>query len=365
MKRKNFSNLKIEVQKEKNTQFEHENYIAGVPPFLRGINSTMYVQQDWISNTLIENSSPNKANTVLKQKIEEGNTNFIFYLNTDNNTGIKVNSTEEMTILFNSVPLNKINITLKTDYYSLAYFAIFSLTINKLGYNPEDLNVTFLHNLHSQRTKKELNLLLTYLANKSKLNWNISIANNFENTIEKELSNLLFESYINFNLLKNENSKINTLASKISFNWNIEKSYPTEIAKYRAARFLWAKLTSLFPAISASSQALKIHVINNNLNDGITAITGGVQSIISTKKDTNFIKHHTYISKTVDPWGGSTIVEEYTKNISINTWNLFLELQKSKAKETIYNGNPNIIDLAIKKAEKKAILDEINEIIEQ
>ena len=229
MKRKDFSNIKIEVQKEKNTFFEHENFIAGTPPFLRGIHSFPQENHSLASNT---------QNTVIK------------------------------------------------------------LDINNLDFN------------------NKINL---FIENQAK-NSTISISNKKAINSEIEIAQLLFKVHNSFSEEIKKGLKIDLIASKISFSWSTTNYLPYEIAKIRATRLLWAKMVNQFQPKKPKSLALKIHIEGISYLTSFISITGGTQNT-STQNNSN-----TFIDKTIDPWAGSTTIEELTENFIKKTWKLFLTL---------------------------------------
>ena len=239
MKRKDFSNIKIEVQKEKNKYFEHENYIAGTPPFLRGVHS--FPKDQYPLNQ-------NKQNTIIKLDLSD--------------------------IDFN----NKINETLEN--------------------------------------KTETSL--------------ISISNNTEVNSEIQIAELLLKTHKLFAECIKTGIKIDAIASEISFSWNTTNNLPSEIAKIRATRLLWAKMINQFQPKNTKSLALQIHIEEDDYLSLLIAITGNTQY---DSKNNNFLKQNsteTFTTKTIDPWAGSTVIEKLTEDFTLKTWNLFSTLLKKE-----------------------------------
>jgi len=208
MKRKDFSKLKIEVQNSKDKHFEYEDYIAGAPPFLRGIHTTMYIQTPFKTTNL-------------------------------NNTPISENNFSEI-----------------------------------------------------------------------------------------ELANFLTES---FNTIKNslqENISIDKAVSKIYFQTIIDKNQFDEIAKFRAARLLWAKMINGFNPKKQESLALKIASVINTSEHALSAILGGCQSLASNETTHLFFEEETGILNTIDPWAGSTYLEKRTEEITNKAWAIFKKENK-------------------------------------
>lgn len=205
MKRKDFSNLEITVQNKKDRIFEHEHYIAGIAPNLRGIYATMYFK------------------TPLETKIT-------------------------------------------TDSFSEEY-----------------------------------------------------------TTPEIELSTFLTKSLNCIQKGIDANATIDTIVSKLAFETTIGRNHFDEIAKMRAARMLWSKLIKQFNPKNQSSFALHINATIETSFDAFQAILGGCQCIVSKDKKHLFFEEETGILKTIDPWAGSTHVEQRTEEIATKSWLLFKE----------------------------------------
>ena len=226
MKRKDFSKLKLEVQTEKEQYFEQEEFIAGVPPFLRGISTTMYLQHSIKTISAIEND------------LVETNSEKLIEKKLSNDT-------------------------------------VISLSVKEI-------------------------------------------------TPEIELSSLLKKASTIFKIGHSLGFSTDLIASKIAFNLQSKNDTFTEIATMRAARFLWANFVKQLSPKNPESLALQISIDSkNDYSKTVTAIFGGVQNVVSTAETIRFIENETLITKTVDPFAGSTILEQLTENIILKSSNLF------------------------------------------
>lgn len=233
MKRKNFSNLKIETLTEKTIHFKHEGFIAGAPPFLRGINSFTTKTSNLKQKSLINQYDINTIN--LENELEA------IYLKKDKNTAI----------------------------------------------------------------------LLT---------------NNNQSNAKIQVAELLVKATT---IIKNSISKkieIDTIAPSIYLGWNTTNNLPFEVAKIRATRVLWAKFMLQFKPKNQHTLALKILITNNNSTANLIAETSGAEIHNANSEISNYFKNETFISKTIDPWAGSTVVEKLTENFYTKTWDLYLNL---------------------------------------
>ena len=145
-----------------------------------------------------------------------------------------------------------------------------------------------------------------------------------ENTTpEVELSIFLAESLNYIQKGIDANATIDNIVSKLTFETIIGNNHFDEIAKLRAARMLWSKLIKQFNPKNQSSFALHINATIETSFDAFQAISGGCQCVISKDKKHLFFEEETGILKTIDPWAGSTHVEQRTEEIAAKSWLLF------------------------------------------
>ena len=153
---------------------------------------------------------------------------------------------------------------------------------------------------------------------------------------------------------------IDSFAPRLSFFWGVGMSHFMEVAKLRAARLLWAKIVKQFNPKNPKSMALRTHCQTsgwsltaqdpfNNITrtciEGLAAVFGGTQSLhtnaldeaialptdFSAKiaRDTQlYLQTETDITRTVDPWGGSFFLEDLTKKIADDVWDIINEIEK-------------------------------------
>ena len=153
---------------------------------------------------------------------------------------------------------------------------------------------------------------------------------------------------------------IDDFAPRLSFFWGIGMNFYKEIAKMRAGRLLWAKLIKTFDPKDDKSMALRTHCQTsgwslteqdpyNNVArttiEALAAVFGGTQSLHTNSFDeamalpTDFsakiarntqkiIQEETDITKAIDPWGGSEVIEKYTKELAEKAWEYILEIEE-------------------------------------
>ncbi len=386
MKRKDFSDLEIKVQNTKEISFVHENYIAGIPPFLRGIYTTMYFQKPFETQLLVNFSSPEKSNAFIKENVLKGYKSFVLDINTGSfskiTSGISIPSIEIMKVLLKDIQLKDLSITLTTNNSILTVLGLFIAATNQLGIAQNNLNLSVIINSKNSITDSDFNqntieAIFTYV-NKYLPNFNtISIASpttQSDKSFETEFALLLAAAFENISHCISKGLKIDTIAPKISFNYDFGKNHFFEISKMRALRMLWAKMMLQFNPKQNQSLALQIHSKNyfSNINQVVSAQFGGAQSAISTNIISEFIIKETYIFKTIDSWAGSTSLEKLTEKILNNTWNHFKEIQGKggfssfinkddsvKIDFNQHNFKNNLLELIIKEAENDVSLEQL------
>ena len=167
MNRKNFSALSIQTQHEKISYFEHEDFIAGTAPFLRGIEATQFLKKNLTTQLLVNFSSPKKSNTFIKEHISAGYKAIILDVNTspDKTSGILITSIDEMKLLLEGISLNELSITLTTKNAILTVLALFIAATKQLGIAKENLNLSVNYNLKNAiiNTKFQQNILESIL----------------------------------------------------------------------------------------------------------------------------------------------------------------------------------------------------------
>ncbi len=325
MKRKDFSDLKIETQNEKDVYFEHEEFIAGTAPFLRGICPTMYLEKPLETKILVEFSSPEKCNTFIKEHITKGYKNFTFHLNFNNikplnnkeNEGILISNAEDIKVLFKEIDLQKLGITIYIENNIINVFELLNLGLKEQNIAIEDLNLNI-----QLTTSANIIDVFEYFIQHNIKSVEISNASSTE-TPEADLANLLFSSYVCIQHHISKDNTIDSIANKISFNLKLGSKHFIEIAKARAARMLWAKMIHLFNPKKQTSFALELHATVEDATNVLPAIFGSYQSVTSFETEQLVALEETNITKTVDPWAGSNYMEQKTAEIVSKGWLLF------------------------------------------
>ena len=396
MDRKNLQHLNFldseTVQKNKYKKFKHQNFVAGFPPYLRGPYSTMYVRRPWTIRQYAGFSTAEDSNAFYRRNLEAGQKGLsvAFDLATHRGydsdhkrvegdvgkAGVAIDSVEDMKILFDQIPLDKMSVSMTMNGAVLPIMAFFIVAAEEQGISTEALSGTIQNDI-----LKEFMVRNTYIypptpsmriisdifeyssKNMPKFN-SISISGYHMQeagaTCEIELAYTLADGleYIRTGIAAGMD--IDSFAPRLSFFWAIGMDHFTEIAKLRAARLLWAKLVNKFNPKNQKSLALRTHCqtsgwslteqdpFNNVARTCIEAAAaafGGTQSLHTNALDeaialpTDFsariarntqiyLQKETQITKTVDPWAGSEFIEKKTEEIADKAWELIQEVEE-------------------------------------
>ena len=396
MDRKNLQHLNFSdsetVKKNKSKKIKHQNFVAGIAPYLRGPYSTMYVRRPWTIRQYAGFSTAEDSNAFYRRNLEGGQKGLsvAFDLATHRGydsdhervegdvgkAGVAIDSIEDMKILFDQIPLDKMSVSMTMNGAVLPIMAFFIVAAEEQGISTEALSGTIQNDI-----LKEFMVRNTYIypptpsmriisdifeyssKNMPKFN-SISISGYHMQeagaTCEIELAYTLADGleYIRTGIAAGMD--IDSFAPRLSFFWAIGMDHFTEIAKLRAARLLWAKMVKKFNPKNQKSLALRTHCqtsgwslteqdpFNNVARTCIEAAAaafGGTQSLHTNALDeaialpTDFsariarntqlyLQNETQITKTVDPWAGSEFIERKTEEIANKAWELIQEIEE-------------------------------------
>mgnify|MGYP001017009746 FL=1 len=403
------------------THFLQENYAAGIQPFLRGPYSSMYVNQPWTIRQYAGFSTAEKSNEFYKKNLSQGQKGLsvAFDLATHRGydsdhervqgdvgkAGVAIDTVEDMKILFDEIPLDKISVSMTMNGAVLPILAFYIVAAEEQGVEQKLLSGTIQNDILKEfmvrntyiypamPSMKIISDIFEYTSkNMPKFN-SISISGYHMQeagaTPEIELAYTLADGleYIRTGIAAGLNS--DDFAPRLSFFWAIGMQHFKEIAKMRAARLLWSKIVAQFNPSSAKSLALRTHCQTsgwslteqdpfNNVTrtciEALSAALGGTQSLhtnaldeaialptdFSAKiaRDTQiYLQKETEICRIVDPWAGSEYVEKLTDEIAQKAWILIEEVES-------YGGMTKAIEAGIPKmrieeaaAQKQARID--------
>ena len=399
----------------------------GLAPFLRGPYTSMYVMQPWTIRQYAGFSTAEASNAFYRKNLAAGQKGLsvAFDLAThrgydsDNErvvgdvgmAGVAIDTVEDMKILFDQIPLDQMSVSMTMNGAVIPIMAFYIIAAEEQGVQPHQLAGTIQNDI-----LKEFMVRNTYIyppapsmrivadifkycsSNMPKFN-SISISGYHMQeagaTPEIELAYTLADGIEYVRTGIKSGLKVDDFAPRLSFFFGIGMDHFMEIAKLRAARFLWYKLMQQFAPQNAKSFMLRTHCqtsgwslteqqpFNNVARtciEALAAALGGTQSLHTNSLDeaialpTDFsariarntqiyLQQETHICKTVDPWGGSNIVEALTEKIIEDAWKLIEEVEQlGGMQKAIETGIPKLrIEEAA--AKKQGKIDGGSEII--
>lgn len=381
---------------------EHLDYVAGLPPFLRGPYSGMYAIRPWTIRQYAGFSTAAESNAFYRRNLASGQKGLsvAFDLATHRGydadhprvvgdvgkAGVSICSVEDMKVLFDGIPLNKMSVSMTMNGAVLPVLAFYINAGLEQGAKLEEMAGTIQNDI-----LKEFMVRNTYIyppefsmriiadifeytsQNMPKFN-SISISGYHMQeagaTCDIELAYTLADGLEYLRAGVNAGMDIDSFAPRLSFFWAIGMNFFMEIAKMRASRMLWAKIVSQFNPKNPKSLALRTHSQTsgwslteqdpfNNVGrtciEAMGAALGHTQSLHTNALDeaialpTDFsariarntqiyIQEETYVCKEIDPWAGSYYVESLTNEIAHRAWAHIQEIEKlggmAKAIET-------------------------------
>ncbi len=368
------------------------DFLPGVAPYLRGPYTTMYVRQPWTIRQYAGFSTAEESNAFYKRNLAAGQKGLsvAFDLATHRGydsdhervvgdvgkAGVAIDSVEDMKILFNEIPLDKISVSMTMNGAVLPILAFYIVAAEEQGVSQDQLSGTIQNDI-----LKEFMVRNTYIyppTPSMKI-----IADIFEYTSQKiprfnsisisgyhmqeagatpvlEMAYTLADGYEYVKTGLEAGLKVDDFAPRLSFFWAIGMNFPQEIAKMRAARMLWAKLMQEFEPQNKKSLMLRTHCQTsgwslteqepyNNIGrtaiEALAAALGGTQSLHTNALDeaialpTDFsariarntqiiLQEETQICRTADPFGGSFMIESLTNEMANQAWEYIQEVRE-------------------------------------
>ena len=385
---------------------DHIDYLSGIPPFLRGPYSTMYVQRPWTVRQYAGFSTAEESNAFYRRNLAAGQMGLsvAFDLATHRGydsdhprvvgdvgkAGVAIDSIADMKILFDQIPLDKMSVSMTMNGAVLPVLAFYIVAAEEQGVKHEQLTGTIQNDI-----LKEYMVRNTYIyppevsmriiadifkftaKNMPKFN-SISISGYHMQeagaTADLEMAYTLADGleYVRTGIKTGMN--IDEFAPRLSFFWAQGMNYFMEVAKMRAARLIWAKMIKQFNPKNPKSMSLRTHSqtsgwslseqdpFNNVVRtciEAMAAALGHTQSLHTNSLDeaialpTDFsariarntqlyLQDETYITKVIDPWGGSYYVEALTDALLKKGWEHILEVDS-------YGGMTKAIEAGIPK----------------
>ncbi|MCC4213305.1 methylmalonyl-CoA mutase [Leeuwenhoekiella parthenopeia] len=370
---------------------QHLDFAAGIPPYLRGPYSTMYVSRPWTIRQYAGFSTAEESNAFYRRNLKAGQKGLsvAFDLATHRGydsdhervegdvgkAGVAIDSVEDMKILFDQIPLDEMSVSMTMNGAVLPIMAFYIVAAEEQGVKPEELQGTIQNDILKEfmvrntyiyppaPSMRIISDIFEFTAKEMPKFNSISISGYHMQeagaTCDIELAYTLADGLEYLRTGIAAGMSVDDFAPRLSFFWAIGMNHFMEIAKMRAARMLWSKIVQQFNPKNKKSLSLRTHCqtsgwslteqdpFNNVARTTIEAAAaafGGTQSLHTNALDeaialpTDFsariarntqiyLQKETEITRTVDPWAGSYYVENLTHEIAEKAWAHIQEIE--------------------------------------
>jgi len=406
---------------------EYTDTMPGMSPYVRGPQATMYAGRPWTIRQYAGFSTAEESNAFYRKALDAGGqgVSVAFDLATHRGydsdhprvagdvgkAGVAIDSVEDMKILFDSIPLDKVSVSMTMNGAVLPVLAGYIVAAEEQGVAQEQLAGTIQNDILKEfmvrntyiyppaPSMKIIGDIIAYCSGNMPRFNTISISGYH---IQEAGANAALElaytladgkEYIRTAIAAGLG--IDDFAPRLSFFWGIGMNFYMEIAKMRAARLLWTRIVAEFSPQNPKSSMLRTHsqtsgwslteqdpynnVVRTTI-EAMAAVFGGTQSLHTNALDeaialpTEFssriarntqlvIQEETGITKVVDPWGGSYMMESLTQDIADKAWELIQEVEEAGGMaKAIETGMPKLrIEEAA--AKKQARIDRGDDVI--
>ena len=384
--------IKPIYRKDDSENVEHVPSYPGIAPYTRGPYPAMYVNRPWTVRQYAGFSTAEESNAFYRRNLEMGQKGLsvAFDLATHRGydsdhprvvgdvgkAGVAIDSIEDMKVLFSGIPLEKMSVSMTMNGAVLPIMAFYIATAIEQGVNQSQLTGTIQNDILKEymvrntyiyppeMSMKIIADIFGYTSTYMPKFHSISISGYHMQEAgapaDLELAYTLADGieYVKTGL--KAGIPIDTFAPRLSFFWGIGMNYFMEVAKLRAARFLWAKLMKQFNPGNEKSLALRTHSqtsgwslaeqdpfnnIARTLIEAHAAALGHTQSLhtnafdeaialptefsASIARNTQlFLQEETGITNVIDPWGGSHYVESLTNSLIEKAWGHLEEIEE-------------------------------------
>lgn len=370
---------------------EHLEFVAGIPPFLRGPYSTMYANRPWTVRQYAGFSTAEESNAFYRRNLAAGQKGLsvAFDLATHRGydsdhprvegdvgkAGVAIDSVEDMKILFDRIPLGDMSVSMTMNGGVIPVMAFYIVAAEEQGVALDQLSGTIQNDILKEFMVRNTYIypplpsmriigdIFSYTSQHMPKFNSISISGYHMQeagaTADLELAYTLADGLQYLKTGIDAGLDIDAFAPRLSFFWAIGMNVFMEIAKLRAGRLLWAKIVKQFNPKNPKSMSLRTHCqtsgwslteqdpLNNVARtciEATAAVFGGTQSLHTNSFDeaialpTDFsariarntqlyIQQETDITKAVDPWAGSYYVEKLTHELVHRAWELIEEVE--------------------------------------
>ncbi len=401
--------------------------LPGFEPYLRGPQATMYAVRPWTIRQYAGFSTAEESNAFYRKALAAGGqgVSVAFDLATHRGydsdhprvtgdvgkAGVAIDSVEDMKILFDQIPLDKVSVSMTMNGAVLPVLAGYVVAAEEQGVSQDKLSGTIQNDILKEFMVRNTYIyppapsmriigdIIEYTAkNMPKFN-SISISGyHMQEAGANQTLELAFTLADGKEYVKTATTKgmdVDEFAGRLSFFWAIGMNFYLEVAKMRAARLLWCRIMKGFDAKNPKSLMLRTHCqtsgwslteqdpYNNVVRttvEAMAAVFGGTQSLHTNSFDeaialpTEFsariarntqliIQEETHITNVVDPWAGSYMMESLTNEMAEKAWAIIQEVEAMGGMTKAVDSGWAKLKIEAAAAEKQARIDSGKDVI--
>jgi len=405
----------------------HTDTLPGFEPFVRGPQPTMYAGRPWTIRQYAGFSTAEESNAFYRQALAGGGqgVSVAFDLATHRGydsdhprvtgdvgkAGVAIDSVEDMKILFDGIPLDKVSVSMTMNGAVLPVLAGYVVAAEEQGVNQEQLSGTIQNDILKEFMVRNTYIyppepsmrivadIIEYTARRMPKFNSISISGyHMQEAGANQALELAFTLADGMEYVKAAVARgldVDEFAGRLSFFWAIGMNFYLEIAKMRAARLLWCRIMKSFGAKSPKSLMLRTHCqtsgwslteqdpYNNIVRttvEAMAAVFGGTQSLHTNSFDEAIalpsefsariarntqviLQEETHITQVVDPWAGSYMMESLTQAMADTAWSIVDEVQAQGGMTKAVGSGWAKLKIEASAAEKQARIDAGRDVI--
>ena len=405
----------------------HTDTLPGFAPFIRGPQATMYAVRPWTIRQYAGFSTATESNAFYRKALAAGGqgVSVAFDLATHRGydsdhprvtgdvgkAGVAIDSVEDMKVLFDGIPLDKVSVSMTMNGAVLPVLAGYVVAAEEQGVPQDQLSGTIqndilkefmVRNTYIYPPEPSMRIIGDIIAHTAthmpRFN-SISISGyHMQEAGANQALEMAFTladgaEYVKTAIAKGLN--VDDFAPRLSFFWAVGMNFYLEIAKMRAARLLWCRIMKGFGATNPKSLMLRTHsqtsgwslteqdpynnVVRTTI-EAMAAVFGGTQSLHTNSFDeaialpTEFssriarntqliIQEETHITNVVDPWAGSYMMESLTQEMADKAWAIIEEVNAMGGMTKAVDSGWAKLKIEASAAEKQARIDSGKDVI--
>jgi len=401
--------------------------MPGFAPFIRGPQATMYAVRPWTIRQYAGFSTAEDSNAFYRQALAAGGqgVSVAFDLATHRGydsdhprvtgdvgkAGVAIDSVEDMKILFDGIPLDKVSVSMTMNGAVLPVLAGYVVAAEEQGVPQAQLSGTIQNDILKEFMVRNTYIyppepsmrivadIIEYTARQMPKFNSISISGyHMQEAGANQALELAFTLADGKEYVKTAVARgldVDAFAGRLSFFWAVGMNFYLEIAKMRAARLLWCRIMTGFGAKNPKSLMLRTHsqtsgwslteqdpynnVVRTTI-EAMAAVFGGTQSLHTNSFDeaialpTEFsariarntqliIQEETHIPNVVDPWAGSYLMESLTQQMADKAWSIIEDVEKQGGMTRAVDSGWAKLQIEASAAEKQARIDSGKDVI--